>query len=539
MTKPDSDDSHDSSSRDSSSRDSDSRDSNSYTLFDPEMDEICDTIFDSLKAAISDLSIPSTLEECRLAAKYLVKRHGQICKDLKKTRQQLLEKSRPCDDLLLQMYLQDLMKGQPIETTMRLLAEFNPNVGLMSRSEERPVFVVSRDTVRSASIASIASNSGKCLPIEISTLVYSHCDAESAVALRLTSLNWYLAYQTCDHVLKPIIQSRNPFIFPEGQLKSWGDCLLVFVSRLPCRANKKRNISKRDKWVAVSSFSKIPRFGNSDVTPTTKQVLALELKPGEKINSAFELIDNHNGDLLFDARTRESQEQQYKVLVDSNKEKIIDYYGNKISLSPGTDISRFVMFRHHLHVYGHRGSGLRFALHDKHPLHHRKALYVFSEWTEIGRFSFWSNESLGRVSWLYNHNDKLNNKYGPTETYGLSPIAAYNGVVWMTDNHAQKLVPTLIDLDRPKAVYYRRDWLMSLNKGSPQQCQNGRFVKIHESEHLELLDLEKRAVYRVEKPKCEASQLSEGGVFVPGFVGDNFQALYMGSDAVNRYRERS
>lgn len=63
------------------------------------------------------------------------------------------------------------------------------------------------------------------------------------------SLVWAGAwpFRLYDCVLKLIIQARNPFIYPEGQLKTWGDCLLMFVSRLPCRSNKKRGTQKRDK----------------------------------------------------------------------------------------------------------------------------------------------------------------------------------------------------------------------------------------------------------------------------------------------------
>lgn len=434
-----------------------------------------------------------------------------------------------------------MMKDQPTETTMRVLAEINPHSASLSKSQDRPDFFVTQGTNRAG-----VSQAATTLPVELAAIVYSHCDAESAVALRLTCLYWYLAFQVSDYFLKPIVLARNPFIRPEGQLKTWGDCLLVFVSRLPCRSNKKRNIQKKDKWIAVPSFSKILRLSDEDITPPTKRVIALELKPGEKIADTFELIDNHNGDLLLDPKTKECVRLVYDVLVDNDEEKVIEFYGLKITLRAHFDISHFVVYRHHLEVHGRGSSALRYSFKD--PLHFKNALHVYPMWKEVGRFTFWCNESLGRTTWLYHHNGELTNRYGPTESYGLSPFAAYQGIVWMTETprlehgHLQH-IPTFVDLDRPKTIYYRKDWIMSITEEyylSLMQCHNGRFVIIQDTEKLDLLDLETRSIVKVRKPhrkKSSNTSDSDCGAYIPGFVGDKFQALYMDPDTVEKYDE--
>lgn len=124
-----------------------------------------------------------------------------------------------------------------------------------------------------------AKKGGKALlPLKTASLIYASCDLETCVSLRQANSYWSRVYSHADSALRPELVRRFPWIKPEGELKNWGDCVLVYVSRLASK-----------KWQVNDGWDKIKI---SAATPI-KHVVAYELGHNAKLPSTFEGFEDH------------------------------------------------------------------------------------------------------------------------------------------------------------------------------------------------------------------------------------------------------
>lgn len=77
------------------------------------------------------------------------------------------------------------------------------------------------------------------LPPETVYNIFAHAELETCVDLREVSTLWYAAFNQLDaRLLKQKVKERNPWLKPgeDGtELKTWRDCVRVFVGRLGVR----------------------------------------------------------------------------------------------------------------------------------------------------------------------------------------------------------------------------------------------------------------------------------------------------------------
>lgn len=106
---------------------------------------------------------------------------------------------------------------------------------------------------------------------ECISLVYSHCDLETCVSLRQVSSAWYKVFGQINHIWRSKMRERNPFIEPgDADMKSYADCVLVFVARL--------------KWPTVSNLNDMEVSGEP---AERNKVVGFELGLNEKLPSNF------------------------------------------------------------------------------------------------------------------------------------------------------------------------------------------------------------------------------------------------------------
>ncbi|KAG5356124.1 hypothetical protein CJU89_5842 [Yarrowia sp. B02] len=220
-----------------------------------------------LAAAVPRIRLPCSVDESVSAGKLFVEsykeqkvRFGDIRKELTE-QQKKTRKSRYYrftvgheEHSIFYFFVQRMLKGQTVGLKMQVLADLQGN----SRAH-RPVVTIKPPKFTR-------------LPLKVARLIFSHCSAETCVQLRQASVEWYLAFQSSEDVLKVIINARSPWIVPEGTLKSWGDCLLVFSVR-----------RWSSKWTMVDHLPNVQDEGVH--WGKEKPLVALELDQDDRLPS--------------------------------------------------------------------------------------------------------------------------------------------------------------------------------------------------------------------------------------------------------------
>ncbi|KAG5355687.1 hypothetical protein CJU89_5392 [Yarrowia sp. B02] len=445
------------------------------------------------------------------------------------------------DSLLLQSQMHDLLAGQEKSLIKQVWQEFNNSSEHLDRKDNRPE-------------VDVANKGGVNLPFEIATLVYSHCDLESCVSLREASSYWYHAYAHAEHALKPALLKRFPWFKPEGEMQTWGDCVLVYISRLASK-----------KWKNIKGWDDIT------IPPPkrVKLVTALEFKHGENLPKSYEGFDDHREydcsfscdtlhvenlpqSALLDPWTQNTQlENPSKIKVVSEGEDglVITFMGIEITLPSFVrreDLPKNTTFCDRAPIFVNSDiimietPNMHFVFPRDKPHFAHASLYP----PHADAVSRVGNIFVTRYEWgtygLHDPHGKQLVKYGNAifSKNNALPEENYNGLVWwfLGDKH---LVPTFLDLDNPDKVYCREDLIITLPDKAPDglhQClrpENSRYLTDRtEYGGIRMVDLDQGVVTDVEKAG-EAIR-DESRVFL-GYENGKFLARFMSAATVRHY----
>lgn len=409
------------------------------------------------------------------------------------------------------------------------------------------------------------------LPPELIHLVYSFCDVETCVTLRQVSSTWFHGFENVD--LEQKLASRNPWIRPEdGDLKTWTDCVLVFVARL-----------QSSKWTATDKPSSVRFSGKSQ---TKKVVIARELKYEEKLPVEFTGlvgdwtcktgVCNHlhahyrmyDGDRIqrndeymlnpWNMEHKISHEAYQFVTASSNEERtVVRYKGVEFGL-PKRYADLIVLhdpadrFQRHVtllpsFIIVHLTNDTLIALpRDAKPdfnnfcsMDTKDTRHVFPKelngilMLEIhgprNKFCF--------VDFCTKEEGKARIKTIPADS-SCSPVAAHNGLIWWQLYPSRgicALVPSFLDLEQPDKFFYRDD--RAIFRSSPQSKAQGvksrgwskYLISVSGGDRLELVDLDTRHVTLITTPVPSEWPAGEGSnvqLFV-GFQNGKFCARFM------------
>lgn len=446
---------------------------------------------------------------------------------------------------ILQGAIQDMMQGQDEELTLWLFEDEN----VFSKQLHRD-----RDTSKpKVCIGEQARASGVVFPPEITSLIYEHSDLASCVQLRQVSTHFYNVFQVCESLLQKKIGQRHYWMKPEGDLQTWGDCVLVLANRL---ADK--------KWTKVDTLDKMKVPAGGDKLAIN--LVARKLQHGETLPEGFEVINSHykgckggcdfahfsniRNPTALDLRTlalSSTSFGQREIVSSDESGTVVKYADLEITLPPSitrADVHRekysfsretvrlgrnfvIVKTRKGYFVFP-RDKELHFdhAHHvqsERHPIEVGKLLALSEtevEGTDIVRYSFHDFEAATRFD------------YAPqSHSY---PVAVYNGVLWW--NIVDKgLVPTFIDLETPDKIHYRRDRTICVPELDYEfvHCSNPRYlvIKSRRSDTSNtLIDLLTGSATSVQgRPKNHAVRI------IDGFVNDKFSPRYITSELGYQY----
>lgn len=271
------------------------------------------------------LAVPSSKEQCLAAAEELIKRQAKLVKKMKKSRKQLMDEDHEVfgrqgtveciyhrlmqhkgatlshavrqhtqrqidllsrtdekrirliqtangtrDGLLIQAEIRKLLENQSQEAQDWVHIHNNSFAKHLQRPNTRPMVLSERRNITPFSVD---------IPPEISnTLIYSHCDLESAVNLRETCRSWYDSYfHCCESILRTKVKERFPWIHLEDDLRTWADCALVYVKRVTGK-----------RWSVTNDIHKLSSWR----TPTQeKPLLVKNLEPDENLHPDFKSFE--------------------------------------------------------------------------------------------------------------------------------------------------------------------------------------------------------------------------------------------------------
>lgn len=484
------------------------------------------------------------------------------------------------DAALLQFHIQKMIEGQDEAARNSILIENNASTAHLTRYWTRPFVQVNpeRDPRH------FRGGRYYGVPLEIANMIYAECDLESCVTLRRVNSFWFSAYQQSDHILESKVKERFPWMVPEAELFTWGDCALVFAGRL-----------RSQNWSAVDTLSRLLQRRKETLVRT---VLAEELKEDHKMPSDFEGLVAHDQatctgnceHLHFIEKlpvythealrpspslnpwTLESQdtieEADFKVVREDadKKEKVIEFKGIEITIpadvtpngwrcsylySSGAPVT---INRETIVVRAEKRIMVipRDKPHFKHGFEYEEDrgsfefgnVYAWAELYDSDRhtYRFWDN-----------HGNQFIEYASRTPTH---PVASYNGLIWFVAKKSI-LLPTFIDLHNPGKIYVRKDRITTLpdpyeprllrrSRTPPpmiedfRQCSRSRhaqqFIVRRSSKGLMLVDLSRRTVTNIQTPDDTLHRVRH---IFPGYVKSWFHARYMTDETVAKYKQRA
>lgn len=455
------------------------------------------------------------------------------------------------DSQRLQTCLQKMMEGQEEELKewffMEVLSEFATHV---TQAEEclRPLVTIEYKR-------SVLSDTQ--LSPEVMSLVYEYADLESCVSLRQVNSHWYNAFNRNDDFWRLKMRARNPWVEPgEADLKSWVDCVLVFCARL--------------KWPSVMSLNDI---SVDEKKSERKTVVGFELGLNEKLPINFTgMMPIESGctvacDHFFAMAAWETQEfirdlwtlssrpkdEPYEIVaVDDEEGTVIKYRDVVITMPPSIKPADIVPFSG-LNTPVHLGTMIvtvelqdgRMISMPRDNAHYEKG-YIFNgagaSLFQIGNVHF-ARETPGLIHraavYRYRFADfesKQMVEYGAGRH--AYPVASYNGLVWW---HLLKgprsLVPTFVDLQSPKRVYFlpQRAITGVSHNLFEQSCISrisSQFVVALSDTGIEIVDLDTGVITAVTGPSDWPAAR-----FFPGYWNGKFQTRCMSEEVVQATTE--
>lgn len=473
--------------------------------------------------------------------------------------------------------LKEMISDQTEEFQSWFWVDMGLSKHLEKRVIDRPRVVLSdysetNEKIAKAQKKTETSENSLVWPLEIQSMIYALVDdLETFVDLRQVNSAWYTQFQHSEETLERFMKERNPWIQPgDGDLSSWHDCALVFVTRLK-------------RWASVTSLEEI-KVPEKAVTPT-KTILAMALDPDERLPENFtplirhdaycrwtacehyhgldgeaDLLDPRDYSLLFaDANFRLQFHASFSSEEDTAASELHIYsFKNRRFFLPGdfpvAERSGGVLGSHTITVKGEEDQRMVVPLIVP-PIEYGADSFREGIWyesrdddsndVEVGGL-FFRRETNAFLVADFVHTELVH--YAPTtRSFDDLPAAAYNGLVWWQMHKCASLVPTFIDLQSPGKIYYREERIM---RGSRMDlCQQGS--EAFDASRFVVGLVEKRGVGLVKKRMvlydlstgtrtivATAGYLKEGVArFFPGFVNGEFQPRFLTSDAERRMEQ--
>lgn len=441
----------------------------------------------------------------------------------------------------IQQGISQILQNQTAETKMSFHVDYNQfTAHLRKKPSSRPSMEIDQKSIK------FVPGKGGDLPLGIATTLYAQCDLETCIALRQANTFWYSCYELSESTLKDKVQERNPWMKPEGEWRTWGDCALVIESR-----------ARSYSWLSMESVDTVSL---KSLGPKNQlrvwPVVAMKLEPEFGLPHDFEGLESHGLDcsslcdrvhLVGDRETASldlwmpaatlDHEPKWEIVASQLAGNVIMYKGLCITL-PGTDDlfpedirsviahDTYVKVCSTTHVY---------LFSRSRPLHYRYAIihsnqrfapgYLMSDthvtYNTVRVGSYGSNQTAN----LYYVMDFTTMRLfpqggGPTRAH---PVAIYRGVMWWQTQDGKYLIPTLVDLSRQDWPAYRHDWIISLSQeAAPPLKQittpgSTHFLVGKTSYGSLLVDLEAREVSAL----YGASQCPQDKL-IPGYLGSRF-----------------
>lgn len=355
------------------------------------------------------------------------------------------------------------------------------------------------------------------LPAEIIHSIYSASSLETCCALRQVSRAWYAEFEQ-SHVMRQKLRLRNPWIKPgQDDLRSWQDCVLVFVARL--------------KWPTTK------KLDNGHVTrkmPETRLIRPKVLKLGETLPDSFEPmfdgsehIHMYNGQHSFsvNVKSMDMTRTAHTVEYTGADKTVIKYKGIEIDVPSGFTPRWVTLEKNTIFVHADNGTIL---LPRDNPVWENAYLVV-----ENGNHLFTAG-SIGVVQTRDSYEfvdleSKQTVKYCNLED--ARPMAVYNGAVWFRVKEC--LVPTFVDLETD-TLYYNPDRIVTgvgVGLVSSGSRDLSHFVFINHREILNLVSGEKTEI-------TLPSDWSWGVELFLGFFNGQFKAYCMSGEDVREMKAK-
>lgn len=457
-----------------------------------------------------------------------LKSAGRAVEDLKEVLSQFKEQWDHIAVALPQSLLQDLVHDQERELQLwfyeTFLGEHLEQVQVRTTPNKGVTLDESRDNTNDTHI-----------PPEIISLIFTHSPLEDCVVLRQLNSKWLSSFQQSSHLWKHKLRLRNPWIVPGGDLLTWQDCVLVFVSRL-------------HRWTVTENMDAIPLEG---ITPTATHAVAWDLPYGERLPSDFSTmlgsgsgcaanvcehfhLSSGENQFRMNPWTLEAQRvtPSYRFTEEHDEEKtVIEHDGMKMTLPllDGHTGGRVLVDGKFVRVKF--SDGRTWVLPQEKPHYeHGTAFLNFDTCYEAGPL-FVSRE-IEEYS-IVDFESKELIKYATTdEGY---PTACYNGIVWwcMIEN---VMIPTMLDLENEN-LYYCKDKMITgfdatgCAQGSGDSSQ---FLAVKTCTGLNVYDLANGGVSTITRPCGWPAHVR----FYPGWRNGKFEVWCMGENDMRRTRFR-
>ncbi|KAG5359154.1 hypothetical protein CJU90_3889 [Yarrowia sp. C11] len=448
----------------------------------------------------------------------------------------------------------------------RLLREQNPSI-VQSVTREvlnRYTCHLDRKPLRSRAKVGFKEDS-KRIPYEVAFSIFSFCDLESCVALRNTNSFWFRMYSQAENILKPALQKRAPWLKPEGDVKTWADCVLVFVSRLTsdkCRRVdngfvKKSNIPSAKPTKAVLSLQLL-----SDTMPAAfegfddhrefccsaacDRLHLHNVKQGALMNPWTKEIESFTPRTMGFTRQTNNKDEEETVISFQNVEITLPGVVKETDLRPNGSFLRLppIVVTSELVIVTTATD--QFVLPRETPHYNNPDTLKFSTPPEY-RSTIQFGDVFANISkhglWIYDpHVKELVQVDNTSGTKHLFPIDMHAGLVWYIYNE-RCLVPTFTDKKTPDALYCHEDKIISLpthvDVRAIRRCrrfENSHFLTIPGSRgSIYMVDLDSGVVTEV--IPSEGHDFEGKAKIFLGWVDGKFQALDICTETVLKYME--
>lgn len=416
--------------------------------------------------------------------------------------------------------------------------------------------ILAKGTKRAVVVEAKIQKETDLFPPEIKSLVFEQLDVESCVALRQVDSSWYAAFRDSEPIWEAKLRLRNPWIKPGGgpDLNSWAGCVLVFVARL-------------QKWPTVDDINDI-------ATPTEpaecESVVAVELEGTKKPNSCFSGMVEHdyehchpivceqNHCATFDYRfdyslnlwTHEISTLHHPTpeLVHSDENYFAIRYKDIGMVLPTSfslqGIAAVKEGPNYILVSNESGEAALLPRENPH-IDSGLSLEPFQYGTPEDRY-FFEDMFMTRAQLSVLPDEGRDHRFliadfhaQKMHVYAIAsgpsqPVASYNGLVWWSI-HRDCLLPTFIDLQSPRKVYYSAERTMRVPKHEPARIHQGSrsrncsqfvFGIRHRANVASMVDLATGILTSMYKPRDEPE-----GKVVPGFQNGRFYPRYLSESA--------